>query len=80
VGDGPVFVGKGGAQVLQFLLSRFAVLHGRGSVDTLTYLFYQLGFEQFKMGQASAVAIIIVVITVALSYTQFRLSKKWVNY
>ena len=51
-----------------------------GSTRTLTYLFYQLGFEQFKMGQASAVAIIIVVITVALSYTQFRLSKKWVNY
>ncbi len=43
-----------------------------GSTRTLTYLFYQLGFEQFKMGQASAVAIIIVVITVALSYTQFR--------
>lgn len=51
-----------------------------GSTRTLTYLFYQLGFEQFKMGQASAVAIIIVAITVALSYTQFRLSKRWVNY
>lgn len=51
-----------------------------GSTRTLTYLFYQLGFEQFKMGQASAVAIVIVVLTVALSYTQFRLSKKWVNY
>lgn len=51
-----------------------------GSTRTLTYLFYHLGFEQFKMGQASAVAIIIVLITVALSFTQFKLSKKWVNY
>ena len=51
-----------------------------GSTRTLTYLFYQLGFEQFKMGQASAVAIIIVFITVVLSVAQFKLSKKWVNY
>ena len=51
-----------------------------GSTRTLTYLFYQLGFEQFKMGQASAVAIIIVFITVTLSLIQFKLSKKWVNY
>ncbi len=51
-----------------------------GSTRTLTYLFYQLGFEQFKMGQASAVAIIIVIITVSLSFLQFKLSKKWVNY
>ena len=51
-----------------------------GSTRTLTYLFYQLGFEQFKMGQASVVAIIIVLITVSLSVLQFKLSKKWVNY
>ena len=51
-----------------------------GSTRTLTYLYYQLGFEEFKMGRASAVAIVIVLITVFLSFTQFRLSKKWVNY
>lgn len=51
-----------------------------GSTRTLTYLYYQLGFEEFKMGRASAVAIVIVLITVLLSFTQFRLSKKWVNY
>ena len=51
-----------------------------GSTRTLTYLYYQLGFEEFKMGRASAVAIVIVFITVLLSFIQFRLSKKWVNY
>ena len=51
-----------------------------GSTRTLTYLYYQLGFEEFKMGRASAVAIIIVLVTVALSFLQFKLSKKWVNY
>ena len=51
-----------------------------GSTRTLTYLYYQLGFEEFKMGRASAVAIVIVLVTVALSFLQFKLSKKWVNY
>ena len=51
-----------------------------GSTRTLTYLYYQLGFEEFKMGRASAVAIIIVLVTVTLSFIQFKLSKKWVNY
>lgn len=51
-----------------------------GSTRTLLYLYYQLGFEEFKMGQATAVALVMVVITVVLSYIQFFTSKKWVHY
>lgn len=51
-----------------------------GSTRTLLYMYYQLGFEEFSMGKASAVAAIMMIITVALSIFQFRYSKKWVNY
>ena len=51
-----------------------------GSTRTLTYLFYQFGFEEFKMGKASAAVVMLVMITVSLSLAQFKLSKKWVNY
>ncbi|MCR5213506.1 MAG: sugar ABC transporter permease [Eubacterium sp.] len=51
-----------------------------GSTRTLTYLFYQFGFEEFKMGKASATVVVLVFITVTLSFIQFKVSKKWVNY
>lgn len=51
-----------------------------GSTRTLLYMYYQLGFEEFNMGQATAVAIIMVIITVLLSAVQFTASKKWVHY
>lgn len=50
-----------------------------GSTRTLLYMYYQLGFEEFNMGQATAVAIILIVITVLLSIVQFVGSKKWVH-
>lgn len=51
-----------------------------GSTRTLLYMYYQLGFNEFKMGQATAVATVMIVITVILSLLQFTASKKWVNY
>lgn len=51
-----------------------------GSTRTLLYMYYQLGFEEFNMGQATAVAIVMIVITVLLSVVQFVGSKKWVHY
>ena len=51
-----------------------------GSTRTLLYMYYQLGFKEFKMGQATAVATVMIVITVVLSLMQFGASKKWVNY
>lgn len=51
-----------------------------GSTRTLLYMYYQLGFEEFSMGQATAVAVIMVLITAALSTIQFQASRKWVHY
>ena len=51
-----------------------------GSTRTLLDMYYQLGFEEFNMGQATAVAIILIGITVLLSVIQFTGSKKWVHY
>lgn len=51
-----------------------------GSTRTLLYMYYQLGFQEFHMGQAAATAVVMILITVLLSCVQFRASKKWVNY
>lgn len=51
-----------------------------GSTRTLLYMYYQLGFEEYKMGQATSVAVIMIIITVLLSLIQFWDSKKWVHY
>lgn len=51
-----------------------------GSTRTLLYMYYQLGFQEFNMGQATAVAIVLIIITVLLSVVQFTASKKWVHY
>ena len=51
-----------------------------GSTRTLLYMYYQLGFKEFDMGQATAVAMVLIVITVLLSKIQFIASKKWVHY
>ena len=51
-----------------------------GSTRTLLYMYYQLGFEEFNVGQATSVAIVLIFITVLLSGVQFIASKKWVHY
>ena len=51
-----------------------------GSTRTLLYLYYQMAFEQFNMGQATALATIIVLFTSVLALLMFYLSKKWVHY
>lgn len=51
-----------------------------GSTRTLLYMYYQLGFQEFHMGQAAATAVVMILITVLLSCVQFGASKKWVNY
>lgn len=51
-----------------------------GSTRTLLYMYYQLSFQEFKMGQATATAVIMIIITVILSLAQFTASKKWVHY
>ncbi|MEN1968818.1 sugar ABC transporter permease [Lentibacillus sp. N15] len=51
-----------------------------GSTRTLLYLYYQMAFEQFNMGQATALATIIVLLTAVLALTMFYVSKRWVHY
>lgn len=51
-----------------------------GSTRTLLYLYYQSAFEQFNMGEATAVATILVLLTAMLSLVQFIMAKRWVHY
>ncbi len=51
-----------------------------GSTRTLLYMYYQLGFEEYDMGQATALAIVLILITVLISVVQFVASKKFVHY
>ncbi|ABY43997.1 MULTISPECIES: carbohydrate ABC transporter permease [Bacillus] len=51
-----------------------------GSTRTLLYLFFQQGFEQFDMGSATAIAFIILIITILLSVINKIIGDKWVNY
>jgi multiple sugar transport system permease protein len=41
---------------------------------------YQAAFRDFDMGYASALAVILFVITLVLTYIQIQLSKRWVYY
>ncbi len=51
-----------------------------GSTRTLLYLYYQYAFEKYKMGEATAIAAVLMFLTIGLSVLQFAGSKKWVNY
>ncbi|MFS0862266.1 carbohydrate ABC transporter permease [Fredinandcohnia sp. 179-A 10B2 NHS] len=51
-----------------------------GGTRTILYMYYQAAFEEFNMGKATAVAIVLVIITALLSFIQFFLSKRWVHY
>ncbi len=51
-----------------------------GSTRTLLYLYYQYAFENYNMGEATAVATVLMGITVLLSILQFWGAKKWVTY
>lgn len=51
-----------------------------GSTRTLLYLYYQVAFEQFNMGEATALATIIVLLTSILAFILFKMSKRYVHY
>ncbi|PAQ15820.1 ABC transporter [Bacillaceae bacterium SAOS 7] len=50
------------------------------STRTLLYMYYQSAFEQFNVGEATAIATVIIVLAALLSVVQFWISKKWVHY
>jgi multiple sugar transport system permease protein len=47
---------------------------------TMVYHIYHLGFETATFGPASAAAVILFVILLAMTAIQFRLQRQWVNY
>ncbi len=47
---------------------------------TLVYFIYQDGFEQFKMGYASAASWILFLIVAVLTLVYFRSQQRWVHY
>ena len=51
-----------------------------GATRTLLYFYYQEAFENFNTGKASAVALVLVVITIILSLIESAISKKTVFY
>lgn len=51
-----------------------------GSTRTILYMYYQTAFENFNIGQATAIATVILLIIGTLSGMQFIASKKWVHY
>lgn len=50
------------------------------ATNVLVYHIYNLAFIYFKFGYASAVAMLLFVIVLAITILQFRTEKKWVSY
>jgi len=46
-----------------------------GSTRTLLYLYYELGFSRFDMGEATALSIVLLVVTAGLSFLFIRCTK-----
>ncbi len=69
---------------MQSFNSVFIISGGTGgpldSTLLLSLYLYLNGFAYFKMGYASAIAWIILVIVAVITFIQFRLSGKWVFY
>ncbi len=51
-----------------------------GSTRTLLYMYYQSAFEQFNIGQASSVSVVLVFISIALSLSSIAVLKNRVHY
>ncbi|MDF2879357.1 MAG: sugar transporter permease [Clostridia bacterium] len=51
-----------------------------GSTRTLLYMYYQKAFENFEVGMASALSMIILLIILVLSLVNNYFSKKWIYY
>ena len=50
------------------------------STTTLVMYIYEQGFRSLQFGYASTVAVALLVMTIALTAVQFRLSRNWVHY
>jgi multiple sugar transport system permease protein len=50
------------------------------ATNTLVYFIYQNGFVFYQMGYASAAAMVLFAIVLALTLVQYRLQDRWVHY
>ncbi|QYR24322.1 sugar ABC transporter permease [Paenibacillus sp. sptzw28] len=51
-----------------------------GSTRTLLYMYYQSAFESFNIGEASSVAVVLVIGCALLSLASFAISRRTVHY
>jgi sn-glycerol 3-phosphate transport system permease protein len=51
-----------------------------GSTKTYVYYLYELGFQRFRAGYASALASVFFVVMLAITLVNLRLSRRWVTY
>jgi len=60
----------------------YLMTKGGPGTETLFYVLYifRNAFELFKMGYASALAWVFFLIVLALTFLNFRLSRRWVHY
>lgn len=67
---------------LQVFVEAYVMTKGGPLNSTLFYnlYLYNKAFDDFQMGYSSALAWILFIIAMILTYIQFRVSKKWVHY
>ena len=67
---------------LQVFIEAYIMTHGGPLNSTHFYnlYLYNKAFDDFEMGYASALAWILLVITLVITLIQFKVSKKWVHY
>jgi multiple sugar transport system permease protein len=66
----------------QVFTAAFIMTNGGPANATLFYVLnlYRKAFEEFKMGYAAALAMVLVVIIMALTVVAFRVSRRLVHY
>lgn len=67
---------------LQVFVEAYVMTKGGPLNSTLFYnlYLYNKAFDDFQMGYSSALAWILFIIALVLTFIQFRVSKKWVHY
>lgn len=60
--------------------SRGSTVGPADSMATVVVELYRQGFQSFKMGYASSIAWILTLMILVITFVQFRLSSRWVNY
>jgi multiple sugar transport system permease protein len=69
-----------GLQAFEYIYMLTRRTQGESAMATVVYSVYRNGFRWFSMGIASAQAMILAVVIIALMLLYFRLEKKLVIY